>query len=134
MEASNLALSEQLLCEGIQKIYTQQLEQQLIKISCHIFDRIVVFILEGVITPPEHFLNRNNDVRLVSRVRGELDRIIQPKIKDLIEKTINVTVTDFLCDTAIDTDRTGAIVIFEFPSRTASLKTSDDGTHNRKAL
>ncbi|MCG5060349.1 MAG: DUF2294 family protein [Limnoraphis sp. WC205] len=91
MEASNLALSEQLLCEGIQKIYTQQLEQQLIQISCHIFERVLVLLLEGVITPPEHFLNRNNYVRLVNRVRGELDRIIQPKIKDLIEKTINLT-------------------------------------------
>ncbi|MFY7806275.1 MAG: Na-translocating system protein MpsC family protein [Limnoraphis robusta] len=91
MEASNLGLSEQLLCEGIQKIYTQQLEQQLIQISCHIFERVLVLLLEGVITPPEHFLNRNNYVRLVNRVRGELDRIIQPKIKDLIEKTINLT-------------------------------------------
>jgi uncharacterized protein YbcI len=51
----------------------------------------IVLLLEGVITPPEHFLNRNNYVRLVNRVRGELDRIIQPKIKDLIEKTINLT-------------------------------------------
>jgi hypothetical protein len=41
MEASNLGLSEQLLCEGIQKIYTQQLEQQLIQISCHIFERVL---------------------------------------------------------------------------------------------
>jgi uncharacterized protein YbcI len=91
MEASNLGLSEQLLCEGIQKIYTQQLEQQLIQISCHIFERVLVLLLEGVITPPEHFLNRNNYVRLVNRVRGELDRINQHKIKDLKEKTNNLT-------------------------------------------
>ncbi|EAW38251.1 DUF2294 domain-containing protein [Lyngbya sp. PCC 8106] len=130
MKQTNLANAEELICEQIQHIYVQQLEQELSQISCRIFDRILIFVLEGVITPPENLLNQNNHLRLVSQVRSVFDRMIQPKIQDLIEQTLNVTVIDFLCDTTIDTSRTGAIVIFEFQCRRSDLNISDDSNYN----
>ncbi|MEB3279195.1 MAG: DUF2294 domain-containing protein [Lyngbya sp.] len=126
MKQTNFTSSEQLICERIQKVYVQQLDQELNRISCRIFEGVMVLILEGVITPPEKLLNQNHHFRLVNRVRSVLDRIIQPKIKDLIEQTLSVTVIDFLCDTTIDTSRTGAIVIFEFHSHRTSANTSND--------
>ncbi len=116
-----VTFSEKFLGEQIKKIYAQELEQELSQVSCHFDDRVLVITLEGVITPPEQLLNRNNYVQLVHRVRGELDRIIQSKIKALIEQTINVKITDFLCDTAIETGRTGVIVIFEFKSHNGGV-------------
>ncbi|WP_413164491.1 DUF2294 domain-containing protein [Capilliphycus salinus ALCB114379] len=126
MKTNNFESSEQVICERIRKIYVQQLDHQLSRISCRIFDQVLVLILEGVITPPEQLLNQNNHLQLVSQVRAALDGIIQPKIQNLIEQTLNVTVTDFLCDTAIETSRTGAIVIFEIHSRRDSSKLSSN--------
>ena len=126
MKKTNLAFSEKLICERIERIYFQQLEQQLQRINCRIFDRVLVLLLEGVITPPENLLNRHNHPGLANKVRSVFDRIIQLQIKDAIEQTLNVTVTDFLCDTAIETGRTGAIVIFEFQSLGSSSGICDD--------
>lgn len=129
-----VAALEQLLSEEIQNIYTQELEQELSQISCNLDDRVLVITLEGVITPPEQLLNRNNYVELVNRVRDELDRIIQPKIKNLIEQTIDIKITDFLCDTEIDTSRTGVIVIFEFQCREGSVNCSEISRYNSQVF
>lgn len=126
MKKNNLAFSEKLICEQIERIYFQQLEQQLRRINCRIFDRVLVLLLEGVITPPENLLNQNNYPGLANQVRSVFDQIIRFQIQDLIEQTLNVTVIDFLCDTAIETGRTGAIVIFEFQSRGSSSSICDN--------
>ena len=120
MNTTNFRPDERAICERIEQIYAQQLDQELSRITCRISDRVLVLILEGAITPPEHLLTDNNQIRLAGRVRAVLDRILRPQIKDLIEQTMNVTVTDFLSDTAMETGRTGAIVIFECQPRSTS--------------
>jgi uncharacterized protein YbcI len=126
MKQTNLANAEELIGEQIKQIYIQQLEQELSRISCRIFDQVLILVLEGVITPPENLLNQNNNLRLVSQVRSVFDQMIQDQIKVLIEQTLNVTVIDFLFDTGIESGRTGAIVIFEFQRRRSYLNISDD--------
>lgn len=126
MKQTNLANAEEVIGQQIKQIYIQQLEQELSRISCRIFDQVLILVLEGVITPPENLLNQNNNLRLVSQVRSVFDQMIQDQIKVLIEQTLNVTVIDFLFDTGIENSRTGAIVIFEFQRRRSELNISDD--------
>ncbi len=105
---------ESLLSQKIMDIYSYKLEHQLTNISYKLFDRTLIVFLEGTITSPEKLLKKNNSIYLAKQVREAIDRVIHPQIKGVIEEVLNVKVVDFLSDTTIDNDLTGAIAIFEF--------------------
>lgn len=104
---------ENLLSQKIMDMYRSQLEHQLSDISYKLFDRTLVVFLEGPITSSEKLLKDNNSIYLAEQVREAIDSVIEPQIKDIIEEVLNVKVVDFLSDTTIDNDLTGAIAIFE---------------------
>ena len=110
---------EPLLSQKINDVYQYQLEHQLDNISYRLFDRTLIIMLEGTITSPEKLLKNSDRLDLAKQVRESIDSVIHPQIKDIIEEVLNVRVVDFLTDTTIDKDLTGAIAIFEFkPGRT----------------
>ncbi len=102
---------ENLLSERIQNLYYEQLKHEIDEITYHLFDNTLIITIEGALTPPEQFLNANEHKKLAEQVREVIDRLIQPQIESSIEEVMNVEVVDFLCDTTIDTSRTGAIAI-----------------------
>jgi uncharacterized protein YbcI len=104
---------EDLLSQKIKNIYKSQLEHQLDDISYKLFDRTLVIVLEGTVTSSERLL-KTSDRILAERVREAIDSVIQPQIKEIIEEVLNVRVIDFLSDTTIDNNLTGAIAMFEF--------------------
>ena len=104
---------ENLLSQKIMDIYRCQLEHQLSDISYKLFDRTLIVLLEGTITSSEKLLKNNDSVYLAKQVREAIDSVIEPQIKNTIEEVLNVKVVDFLSDTTIDNDLTGAIAIFE---------------------
>lgn len=103
-----------LLSQRIEAIYQQQLEQKIDNISYKLFDNTLVIILEGIITSPEKLLKDNDYLYLAKNVRKAVDDIINPQIQGIIEEVLDVKVIDFLSDTTIDNNLTGAIAIFEF--------------------
>lgn len=105
---------EELLSQQIKSVYQNQLEHKLENISCKLFDCTLVIVLEGTVTSPEKLLRNNDCLYLAAEVRAAIDNVIQPQIKKIIEDVLNVNVTDFLSDTTIDNDITGAIAMFEF--------------------
>ncbi|HHP7232293.1 MAG TPA: DUF2294 domain-containing protein [Xenococcaceae cyanobacterium] len=105
---------ESLLSQKIKDVYHAQLERQLDNISYKLFDHTLIIILEGTITSSEKLLKNHNCLLLAEQVRKTIDSVIQPQIKDIIEEVLDVKVIDFLSDTTIDNDLTGAIAIFEF--------------------
>lgn len=105
-----------LLSEKIKNIYQEQLEHDLDSISYKLFDRTLVVILEGAITSPEKLLKDNDHLFLAKQVRTAIEDVIHPQIKDTIEEVMDVQVTDFMSDTTIDNNITGAIAILEFKS------------------
>ncbi len=107
---------DSILSQKIQDIYQQQLNHQLKSISYRLFERTLVITLEGTITYPEKLLKTNNHLYLAEQVRKAIDSVIHPQIQNIIEEALNVKVVDFLSDTTIDNDLTGAIAIFEFNS------------------
>lgn len=104
---------ESLLSQKIKDIYKEQLEQELNDISYQLFDHTLIITLEGIVTSPEKLLKEHNSPHLAKQVREAIDRVIQPQIQTVIEEVLNVKVIDFLSDTTIDRDLTGAIAIFE---------------------
>ncbi|MEM7590844.1 MAG: Na-translocating system protein MpsC family protein [Cyanobacteria bacterium P01_A01_bin.83] len=108
---------ESLLSQKIKNVYRVCLEHKLDNISYKLFDRTLIVTLEGTITSPEKFLKDNDHLDIAIQVRETIDNIIHPQIQDIIEEVLNVKVVDYLSDTTIDNDLTGAIAIFEFKSR-----------------
>ncbi len=105
---------ESLLSRKIKDVYRDRLEHKLDSLSYRLFDRTLVITLEGIITSPEKLLQENDRLDLAKQVREAIDRIIHPQIQDIIEEVLDVKVVDYLSDTTIDNDITGAIAIFEF--------------------
>ncbi|MEM8722420.1 MAG: Na-translocating system protein MpsC family protein [Cyanobacteria bacterium P01_G01_bin.39] len=108
---------ESLLSQKIKNVYRVCLEHKLNNISYKLFDHTLIVTLEGTITSPEKLLKDNNRHDLAIQVRTIIDNIIHPQIQNIIEEVLNVTVVDYLSDTTIDNDLTGAIAIFEFKSK-----------------
>lgn len=114
---SNLSINkkvlEDVLSPKIRDIYKNQLKHQLDSVSFYLFERTLIVILEGTVTPPEKMLNNNEKICLAKTVRKVIDSILKPQLKTIIEDVMNVKVIDFLCDTTLESDCTSAIVIFE---------------------
>ena len=108
---------EALLSQKIKDVYQDKLEHQLDNISYRLFERTLIIMMEGTITSPEKLLKSSARLDLAKQVRESIDSVIHPQIKDIIEEVLNVKVIDFLSDTTIDNDLTGAIAIFEFKLR-----------------
>ncbi|MDJ0692539.1 MAG: DUF2294 domain-containing protein [Xenococcaceae cyanobacterium MO_188.B32] len=121
-KAIRIKTIEPLLSQKIKDIYQERLEHQLNDIYYKLFDSTLIIILEGTITSTEKLLKDNDRLYLVTQVREAIERAIQPQIKNIIEEVMDVKVVDFLSDTTIDNDLTGAIAIFEFKPR----RTLDD--------
>jgi uncharacterized protein YbcI len=111
---------ETLLSQKIKIIYQENLEQQIDDVYYRLFDRTLIVVIEGTVTPPEILLEKKDRSDIAKQVREIIDRLLQPQIKNIIEEVIDVTVTDFICDTTIKSNCTGAIVIFELKSTTNS--------------
>lgn len=114
---SNLSIHkkvlEDVLSPKIRDIYKNQLKHQLDSVSFYLFERTLIVILEGTVTPPEKMLNNNEKICLAKKVRKVIDSILKPQLKKIIEDVMNVKVVDFLCDTTLESDCTSAIIIFE---------------------
>jgi len=108
---------ESLLSQRIRDIYQDRLEHELDNISYQLFDCTLIIMLEGTITLPEKLLKNNDRHCLAEEVRKLIDSIIHPQIQSSIEDILNVRVVDFLSDTTIEQNMTGAIAIFEFESK-----------------
>jgi uncharacterized protein YbcI len=105
---------ESLLSQRIEDVYQQQLKHKIDAISYKLFDRALVILLEGTITSAEKLLKNNDNLQLAKQVRKALDNVIHPQIQNIIEEVLDVKVIDFLSDTTINSNLTGAIAIFEF--------------------
>ena len=104
---------EHLLSQKIRNIYQEQLEHKLDSISYQLFDHTLVITVKGIVTSPEKLLRENDSYFLAKKVREAIDNVIHPQIQDVIEEVLDVEVIDFLSDSTIDNDLTGAIAIFE---------------------
>lgn len=102
------------LSQRIEDIYQQQLDHKIDTISYKLFDNTLVIILEGIITSPEKLLKNNDYLYLAKQVRKAVDDVLHPQIQGIIEEVLDVKVIDFLSDTTIKSNLTGAIAIFEF--------------------
>ncbi|WP_013320313.1 DUF2294 domain-containing protein [Gloeothece verrucosa] len=112
----NRVFLEEVLKQRIEQIYSQQLKQEPKEIKVYFSEQNIIVIIEGIVTKTEIFLQENSQHFLAKQVRSVLNRFIKSELKILIEEAMKVTVVDLLFKAKVDTDRLGAIVIFDIES------------------
>ena len=116
---NNIVLNalEKQLSETIQAIYLQELNHQVGSIFCRLFKQALIILIEESVTLPEKKLSAHEYQKLADQMRTVFNQKVQPEIKAIIEQTTNMEAIDFLCDTTLDSGRTGMIIILELKSQ-----------------
>jgi uncharacterized protein YbcI len=109
---------ERTLSQRIQALYRSHLGHQPSRVTCQLFDEKLAIIIEDSITQPEQLLLGEGKKTLAEQLRNDLNKSLQPRLKELIEDILGVKVLDLLSDATLETGRTGAIVILETAPRT----------------
>lgn len=107
--------AERTLSQQIQSLYRSHLGHRPGKITCQLFDEKLAIVIEDSLTQPEQLLADEGRIELAEQVREDLDQAIRPQLKLLIENVLGVQVLDLLSDAALETGRTGMIVVLEEP-------------------
>jgi uncharacterized protein YbcI len=109
---------ERTLSQRMQALYRSQIGHRPDRVTCQIVDHKIVIILENSVTPAEQLLTENGKDDLVEEFHSNLNEAIQPKIRELIEEVMGVSVKDLLSDAQLETERTGIIALLETSPQT----------------
>lgn len=113
MSKPTIGQLEREITHRIRSLYTKQLGHRPGKIICQFFDTELAISIENSVSIPEQTLVTAGYDILAAQVRLDLNKIIAPQIKDLIEEIIKKAVVDLLLNTNLITGRTGIIVFLE---------------------
>ncbi|MBD2041494.1 DUF2294 domain-containing protein [Microcoleus sp. FACHB-672] len=102
---------ERLLSQRIQALYRTQLEHKPSKIDCEICDDKIIIVLDDSFTKAEKLLAENGQEGLAEQVHTELDEVILPLLKALIEEVLQISVLDLLSNAKLETGRSGTIAL-----------------------
>lgn len=102
---------ERVVSQRLQALYRETLGHQPGNIICQLFDQTLAVVIENSITPPEKILASNGHLDLAEQVHSGLSKALKPKIKQLLEDILQVSVIDLMSDATLETGRTGAIAI-----------------------
>lgn len=102
---------EHQIAQQVQMLYSSDLGHQPGVITCQPFDGKLAIFIENAITQPEQLLIQSGYRELAQQVRSHLNAILEPKIKTLVESTLNVQVNDILTAVQVDTRRLSIIAI-----------------------
>lgn len=105
---------ERNLSQTIQKLYRQKLEHTPSKVTCQLFGSQLAIVIEDALTAVEKtLLDVGQETETVKQLSSTIDDIIESELKNLVETILSVKVNDILFDTALETGRTGIIVILD---------------------
>lgn len=101
----------QKLNERLIVLYFTLLGHEINSISYQIGYKTLTIVIEDSLTRPEQLLASNGQWELAKRVRYTINKALQPELKLLIEKLVNVPVIDLLCNTGFDTGCTSMVAV-----------------------
>lgn len=106
---------ERSLSQSIQALYREQIGHRVDKVTCQIIDSKILIMLESTVTQPEQLLASSGKEELVEEIRSSINAVLQPQIKELIERVTGIGVIDLLSDAKLETERTGIIAVLAEP-------------------
>lgn len=115
---------ERNVSQRLSNLYGKQFGHRPTRVDCHLQGNKLIICLEDVITPVEQLLLESQSSALGGQVRTFIDQTIKPKLQELVEEILQVSVTLCLYDTAIDANYAGAIVVLANTPKTRIPKSS----------
>jgi uncharacterized protein YbcI len=113
MEEPTIGQLEREISNRIRSLYQAQLGQRIGRIVCHFFDTQLAITIENSVTLAEQTLLSSGKENLANQVRLDLDKIIKPLIKNMIEEVIDKPVLELISHTSLASGRTAIIAILE---------------------
>jgi uncharacterized protein YbcI len=107
-----------LLRSQLHAFYQTELGHQPEEISCQLSRTTLAIVVKNSVTQPERLLLDHGQHHLVRRIRSNLEKVMRPQIKEVIEQLTEVAVIDLLMDTHLHTNQTSIIALLSnAPSR-----------------
>ena len=106
---------EREISQKVQALYRRTLGYQTGRVNCQFFDSKIAIVIEDSITLPVKLLVEAGQLPLAQQVRADVNSAMQPQVKQLIAQILGTEVIDVLSDAALDTGRTGIIVVLAAP-------------------
>jgi uncharacterized protein YbcI len=116
---------EQILSQRIQALYRVQLGHQPGQVTCRLFDEKLVILIEDAITLSEKMLLKTGQFPLVQEMHSDLNKVLEPQLKQLIEEVVQVPVVDLLSNATLETGRSGTIAVL---AALPQVQESDQGS------
>jgi uncharacterized protein YbcI len=113
MEDPTIGQLEREISNRIRSLYNTQLGQRIGRIVCHFFDKQLAITIENSVTLAEQTLLSSGKVNIAEQVRLDLDNIIKPLIKNVIEEVIDKPVLELINHTSLASRRTAITAILE---------------------
>ncbi|NEQ30344.1 MAG: DUF2294 domain-containing protein [Leptolyngbya sp. SIO4C5] len=101
------------LSQKLQALYRNRLGHRVGKVTCQMFEQKLAIVLEDSLTLPEQLIVEDGSTELADEIHGQIERLLRPEIKQLIETIFAVEVLDLLSDAKLSTGRTGMIAILD---------------------
>ena len=101
---------ERNLSQSIQKLYLNELEHSPSKVTCQLFGNQLAIVVEDSLTAVEKALADLKSESEIEQLNSAVGKVIESKMRLLVEEILSVKVEDILFDTTLETKRTGAIV------------------------
>lgn len=124
---------ERTLSQRILALYRTKTGHRLERVTSQIVDQKIVILLENSVTQPEQLLLGNGKEELAEEIHVNLNEVIQPQIRDLIEEVVGVSVIDLLSDAKLETERTGFIALLAEAPQLGDRSTANKNNDGRKA-
>lgn len=102
---------EREISQKLQALYKKHLGHQPSKVTCQLFGAKLAIVLEDSVTQPEILLAEEGQMDLAQQVREDLNSAMQPQVKELVGKILDVEVLDVMSDATLETGRTGIIAV-----------------------
>ncbi len=104
---------EREITHRVRNVYNLVLGQRLDKINCHFFGTELAIFLDNSVSKVEQSLVDSGCEVLAQQVRLDLDKLMKPHLKNLIEEVIGNQVLDMMSNTTLLTGHTGIIVMLD---------------------
>ena len=83
------------------------------KVTCFIFDKVLVILAEGASTSLEIAMQEKGKGEIVSAIRHSVNRVVKTEIRKIVEELAAVKITDLCCEINSDSHRLVATAILE---------------------
>lgn len=118
---------EQLISQNIHSLFWTELKHKPSEIRCKLYDNQLTITIKNALTKPEQLLMLNGYLEVAKEVRNSIEEILQPKLKKIIEESIDTKICELLFATHPEADYISIIALI-----TGGCKTSKSITNIMK--